>query len=714
MKRIIFRGAGALAAVYLTAGCNQEASFASGAKKSYDALSNQVFSFTSSEIIPGSVTIKDGGRYTSFDVTQAEKSPSQVIQRQVRRQRYDHSYVQGHNAKFSREEFQLSEAGYLDFLVVVDDSRSMSEEQTMVGKGLASLISEVKDSNWQIAVISMSDPCVHTSNLIKKTDANPDQKFAAAVQKKVDPKATEQGFPMAIQSLKGQCDGSIRSWIRPGSSVGVLFLSDEENCGSDSGEQARCRNVIGKNTAEMVNFLRSIRPADEARMYAIVDKDGTCPDAGGKGSMYVEATVATGGSAASICHDFDSVNGYGNYLKQVSTDVKRIIKRQFFLSAAPDMGRFEVAVDGVPVSSAGVVSVNGKVVSIDPVAFKEGTQISFSYTHDAIPMFQEVPISVVPAQDTLVVTVNGVTQTLGRDFAVDTVKRVVSFASMPPEDSKVSVSYLENISLLTRFSINLTGVRADTLKVSVNGVAIDRSNYSYDAAGIDFPTPPSDGAILLVSWKTDEHKILKYAASIGDSRHPAAWLIKDKATGVEIPADWDRKFLSFTPDQVIEGRVVSVEVDFGAKSAQRTLDLPDERIDDDVKILADGKAGVCEAAGVAATATSTLAGDAASKDKPWQSRYKGRQVTLKCQEGIDYNELTVNYRHEVARTNKFVVKLPEGADPDDPALGWKVYVDGKVITGFTRDGSEIELEEDLLPPETRVDVEVITYSRIEK
>jgi hypothetical protein len=713
MKHLLMTSAYALGALCLTTGCNQEATFSSGAKKSYDALASQVFAFRSSEITQGSVTIRDGGRYTSFDVRQAEKNPNQVIQRQVRRQRFDHSYTQGHQARFSKEEFQLSEAGYLDLLVVVDDSRSMSEEQAIVGRGLAPLISEVQDSNWQIAVISMSDPCVSSTNLIKKTDANASDKFSNAVRKPVDRWNTEQGFPMAIQSLKGQCNGSLRPWIREGSSIGVLFLSDEDNCGSDSGEQNRCRNVTGKSTAEMVDFLRSIRSNEEARVYAIVDRDGTCPDAAGRGTMYVDAATATGGSVGSICHDYSPSSGYAEYLKQVSTDVKRIIKRQFFLSASPDMARFEVSVDGIPVPSSGIVSVRGNVVTIDPSAFKDGAKIAFSYTHDAIPMFSEVPISAIPAPETLTVTVNGAAQVAGRDFRVDEVKRTIVFSAMPPEDAKVTVGYLENVALLSRFPVNLTGVRPDTLKVMVNGVQIDPVNFGYDTAGIDFSNPPADGAIITVSWKTDEHKILRYPAVISDARNPAAWIVRDKVSGAEVPADWDRKFLTFTADQVVDGRLVSVEIDFGAKSAMRTIDLPTERIDDKVTIYADGVPDVCKMTPESDVKGSALDDDS-SKDKSWRSRYKGQKISLKCADGIDYGELKIDYLHEVKRTSRFVVKLPDGADPNDPQLGWKVFVDGRLTTDFSRTGSEIELEDDLLPPETRVDVEVITYSKFEK
>lgn len=710
MRRLILMGTSSLLVVLLTTSCNPDVNFSSATKKSYDAESEQIYSFAASKIENSSVTIKDGGRYTSFDLTQGEKPKSQFIQQQIKRKPYSDLFTQGHLAKFTKDEFQLSEAGFLDLLVVVDNSKSMVEEQTIIGRGLAPLISDIKDSNWQIAVISMSDPCVSTSNLIKKTDADPAAKFAAAVKKPYDYRALEQGFPMAIQALQGKCNGAIKSWLRPGSSVGVLFLSDEDNCGSDPGEQDRCRNLPGKNATEMISFLRSIRSAEESRMYAIVDKDGTCPDAGGVGPMYVQAATGTGGSVASICHDFDNVNGYGAYLKSVSTDVKRILKRKFMLSAVPDMGRFDVEVDGLPIDSTGVVSVKGNLVTIDPTAFGAGLKISFGYTHDAVPMFSEVALTAVPAPSTLKVTVNGLPLVEGSDFTYDVTKKTLVFKSQPPEDAKISVTYLEDLKLLTHFGVDLNGVRHDTLSVTINGISVPAGDYSYDSTGIEFASPPADASIVSVAWKTEDHKILRYPASISDARHPVAYIARDKATGSEIAADWDHKVVTFTPDNVIEGRVVTVEIDFGGKSAVRTIDLPNERIDDIVSIKADGKDGVCKVIETQGNGSDPKP----EQGNNWRARFKGNSVTFQCQDGIDYSELAVEFKYEAVRVNKFVVKLPPGTDPNDQTLGWQVFIDGKVTKEFTRDGAEIHIEDDLLPPEARVDVKVITYTRYEK
>ncbi len=706
MKTLIRGGCLSLCVIGLFSGCNDGANFTSSSKKAFDAVNQQVYSFKASEISTASVSLKDGGRFQTLAIRQAEKAPSQVIHRQVKRQRFEHVYTQGRPARFTTEEFQLSEAGYLDLLVVVDDSKSMSEEQAILSKGLAPLVSAVKDVNWQIAVISMSNPCVTSTNLIKKGDLNPAQKFAAAVNKPVDTNNTERGFPMAIQALKGQCNGLTRPWIRPGSSVGILFISDEDNCGSSVTDQSRCRNIFGKNATEMVSFLRTIRAPEESRIYSIVDKDGSCPAAAAKGAMYMEASLATGGSSGSICHDYNQTTGYGGYLSRISTDVNRIVKRQFSLSALPDMNRFEVSVDGSPVAANGVVFVNGQTVSIDPAAFKTGLKIAFSYSHDAVPMFNDVAINTMPAPDTLDVRVNGVQQIFERDFTIDATRRVIVFTTMPPAEAKVTVSYLEHIPLIRRFPVNLLGVRPDTMEVTVNLVKADQSTYFYDESAIEFAAAPADGSVIILKWRTDDHKILTYEMQLRDPREPVSWVVRDKLTAEPVVAEWDRRFIRFSPEQVIEGRDVEVQIDFGAKSPQRTLNLPNERIDDDVKVLADGVEGGCSL--LPQSTAEDVTGVA------WKSRYKGRRIDVECKADLDYSELNVEYRHEIGRTNQFLIKLPGGIDPNEPTLGWKVYVDGVRIDNFQRTGAEFEIEEELLPPEARVDIEMITYTRVEQ
>ena len=204
--------------------------------------------------------------------------------------------------------------------------------------------------------------------------------------------------------------------------------------------------------------------------------------------------------------------------------------------------------------------------------------------------------------------------------------------------------------------------------------------------------------------------------------------------GQDVPAQWDQKNLIFTPNNVTAGRELSLVVDFGAKSSIRTIDLPDNRIDDYIKIVADGRESICSADVNADTIsgqreainiedsvdsqnvqTSTKSEDLQDKNgAEWKSRYKGKQVKIQCKENIDYTDLAIYYKHEASRTNRFKAKLPEGVNPDGTNIAWKVYIDGSPTTQFKRSGTEVEIEDDLLPPETRVDVEVITYTQVAK
>jgi hypothetical protein len=400
------------------------------------------------------------------------------------------------------------------------------------------------------------------------------------------------------------------------------------------------------------------------------------------------------------------------------------------------MAQFNIVVDGQPVGSDGVVSIRGNQVIIDPARFQNGMKIVFEYTHDAVPMFSELPVKAVPALESISVKVAGAELAQGTDYVYDAARRVIKFAKMPAEDSKVSVAYMDDTKLIQHFGVDLAGVRPDTLKVSVNGISQDSSLFSYDNQGVDFLAPPTDGAIVAISWKTDAQKNLSYSATHNDARKPIGWTVADKKTGAVIPAQWSANSLSFAPEHVVEGRVVTMTWDYGEKSSTRVVTLPDERIDDDVTILADDKAGVCEIQKPEAPApaerdkpgavslSKVKEDDDKDKEKDleeisknhsnWKARYRGKEVALKCAAGAEYSRLTVMYKHEVARTAEFQVPLPRGVDPNDPNIAWKVYIDGIAINSYERKGAVIHIEEELLPPAVRVDVEVKVFTRIEQ
>src|SRR5690606_38580271 len=137
---------------------------------------------------------------------------------------------------------------------------------------------------------------------IRKSDANASQLFEAAVIVPLDNTVVEKGFPMAIRALNGECDGVTSPWIRSGSALGILILSDEDNCGSHAGEG--CVGEVGETVAQMVDYLvgpDGIRAPGEARIYGIIDGADTCGLSAFPAPKYKAGVEATGGTWGRIC-----------------------------------------------------------------------------------------------------------------------------------------------------------------------------------------------------------------------------------------------------------------------------------------------------------------------------------------------------------------------------------------------------------------------------
>lgn len=88
---------------------------------------------------------------------------------------------QGTREKPQAEIFEQNAAGLLDVLVVVDNSGSMKEEQANLADRLGALLASVRDSNWQIGLISTDPKEASIRALIKKADADPNRVFRDAV-----------------------------------------------------------------------------------------------------------------------------------------------------------------------------------------------------------------------------------------------------------------------------------------------------------------------------------------------------------------------------------------------------------------------------------------------------------------------------------------------------------------------------------------------------
>ncbi|MCX6117312.1 MAG: hypothetical protein NT027_07210 [Proteobacteria bacterium] len=692
MKKI-----GSLAMTCLIVSCNAEPQFSGPQKKSFDETSKYKHSFTASTLLDGSYSMSKDGRYGADTVTMREQAPTIQTNNQIVRKEGQALNKQGHDAIFSKEEFDVSSAGLLDLLIVIDDSRSMVEEQNALSTKLGPLLSAVNDTNWQIAVISMSNPSVKVANLIRKTDLNIASKFAKAVVKQTDTTAMERGFPMAIEALSA-------NWVRSGSALGVIVVSDEDNCGSDPGELARCNGVQGKNAAEMVEFLHSIRPVGQARVYGLVKPDAaSCPSAAGVGTEYLKAVVATEGESGSIC-----AADYSDTLTSISNNVNRIIKREFRLSGTPDMKEFIVAADGVPVTDPNAYRIVANKVTINTEMFKDAKKISFSYTHSAVPKFDKLAVPGTVYPGTLVVRYNEIVQPATAYNHVDDQDEIL-FTPMPPEDALVRVTWRENKELLKNFKLSGTEIREDTVEVFVNSVKQPATKYTYTKGEIQLTTAPADGSKIEFKYKTEGHKILTYPFAM--SREPAQVKTFDAATQKEIAVSRNSNTLLFDRADIVAGRKINVAIDYGAKPSQLSLDLPDQAIPETIKVLLDGQDRGC----VAGTPGSDSAVPLADLNHDLMSlNLAGSTIDVKCPDSMaDYTKIDVTYQHETPR--QYVFKVPDSVPVGDGInpTEWKVTVDGKETKKFKRIDREIEIEESEIGRTSKVDIETTYYTRID-
>jgi hypothetical protein len=598
----------------------------------------------------------------------AEAAPATASFTQAERTLESDAFTQGTDGqRVTDQRFSISQSGKLDLLVVVDDSTSMIEEQTNLASKLDPLLSKITNTDWQIAVVTTSNPCLRNNRLIKKTDADQAQAFSSAVLVPLDATVIEKGFPMAIKALKGECNGAVNQWTRAGSSIAVLILSDEDNCGSNTGEG--CPGEDGETAQQMVNYLRSIRPAEQARVYGIFEGPfNACGAAAYEGRKYKEAVDLTGGAWGSIC-----AANYTTTLENISANVSRIVKREFRLDHVPDSGSVVLAVDGQPVTD---YVVNGDTITLNTVSPDELT-LSVSYIYGATPKYTRFHLSAVPDASTLAVTVNGAAAAPGA-FSFDDQTGELVFAAMPLDNARIVAGYRHDGPLPDVFALGSTDVLGAPLDVKVNGTV--STAYTYDAAtaAVTFAPAPRDGAQIAVRYRTASGRITTYPAAPADAGDAKTISAVDAATGDAVAVTLENGNLLVPIDEVVAGRMLKISYDYGYAPEDLKLTLANAPWDDEVTITPPADSP--EIAACAASATrdgAAIAFDAAV-----------------CAAQGAASRIAVEYRYLAATGDHFAVGIDIGTD----AL-WKVTIDGEEVKGFTVEGDVVTIPAAALPSE---------------
>jgi hypothetical protein len=233
----------------------------------------------------------------------------------------------------------------------------------------------------------------------------------------------------------------------------------------------------------MVDYLKSIRAADQARVYGLFEGPGNpCGNAAYEGRKYKQAVDATGGTWGSIC-----ANNYTTTLQNISANVSRIVKREFKLDHAPDAGTLMAAIDGTPITTG--FTLNGDTVTLDSVQPTQ-VELTISYVYGATPKFSRFKLSNGADPATLDVRINNVSVNAG-DYTYDATAKEVIFDLQPINDANIMVKYRRDDVLPVRFPLGTTDILDKPKKVTVNGQEVQTFAYDDQAIAIEFATAPT-------------------------------------------------------------------------------------------------------------------------------------------------------------------------------------------------------------------------------
>ena len=592
--------------------------------------------------------------------------------KQITRPAATDSFTQGTAGDTVTENFNQVAGRLLDILVVVDNSASMAEEQANLASKLTPLLSYVKDADWQIALVTTDpdhptiDNCLN--GLVKKSDANPEQKFANLVNSYgTSGSNNERHFLTAVRSLSGSC--LTRPWLRPDSNVAVLIVSDEDSC-SIKGHDCKDANGNVKDyglASYLVNYLASIRQVGKnARVHGIIWHPSLthaqCPtgwvdsDGEHRGYFLADAISQTNGTWGSIC-DAD----YSATLANVSKNILVTLNSKFMLQQAPDPGTLHVLVGGVEVTAG--FTVTGRLLEF-ATAPADGAVITATYHHGSTPVSKSFALRYKPLSDRVAVTVNGqLAQPSDYAVSLGATAASVDFYAYPADKAAIAVSYTRDVPLNTQFALG-DAVRAGSLRAKVNGVDMNAFTVLEASGVVTFDAAPAESATIDFAYSAVGAPVLVYPFSVNGAA-PVDLALYDADTNAPIRFTYTAGAVVLDPSEFVEDRRVTLKVDNVARQRFSIL-LPNDPIPSTV--VAAGGTKTCVAPAVVVTG-SLVAVDGCN--------FADDVMTV----SIRYNFVTAHYQ-EFTFTGD---NLPSAT----AYQVWKVLVNGAPAMAYSRVGNVV-------------------------
>lgn len=262
----------------------------------------------------------------------------------------------------------------LDIVWIIDNSGSMSDEQSALGSNFSAFINEFIDKNVDFKMaITTTDTSSSSKkgNMVAGSDtkltsaraqANPNQ-FKSDFRNLVKVGINGSGAEKGLEASEGFMQKYSRSWVRSDAYLAVVVISDEEDQSS-------------KTVSGYTNYLKSFKASEGlVKVYSVVDVNNTncCQNGVATGSArYKDASNKTAGLIADIRDDFHNV------LTDMGDSIINLLD-SFALASEPVAGSLKVYVNGVQTTNYTYDSVTHSIKfhqnSLPPV----GAEIKVTY-----------------------------------------------------------------------------------------------------------------------------------------------------------------------------------------------------------------------------------------------------------------------------------------------------------------------------------------------
>lgn len=415
------------------------------------------------------------------------------------------TFRQGQAGDFAKDEYRQDDYGVLDVLFVIDNSKSMKNEQKKLGSKLGSFLRFVGDSNWKVGLIStdFADGAVPSSFITRNT-----RNFRGVFENRVGRFGTqgsndERGL---VQAFRGITSGN---WLRPDSSLAIVIVSDEDEC--SIGSKCKTGNITATRARDrLVDFLAK---RGNAKIYGLITPKkftyGACSfKSGGNrvGAIYKQAINSTGGVFGSICdRDYDDV------LSKISRGVQNTLRRQYRLSHTPIGGSLKIFVGDK--AFTGKFRRSGRTVTLLSNLPSKGSRIRFEYRHGASTITKRFAFDNPISADFLSVFIDGNEVPRGEWELVD--GRFIDFVNAPGASKDIVVRYRNRGQ---RFGITFNNPKyvRGSLRVKLNGKAF--RDYRFENGRISFGRAIRDNSSIALSYKLNNGAKLRYPFRTNNGR----------------------------------------------------------------------------------------------------------------------------------------------------------------------------------------------------